>query len=83
MKEAKVKLRFKDLGEYRWLCYAEVPTSMLREFETWMKVSLPNCKYNKAMWKDKAFALGEVQYRLYEIRGGDLDSQSFLAMRWQ
>ena len=74
----KVQLKFKDVGNQRWLCYAEVPTIMLDEFETWLTEHLEN----RFMFT-KVFEIesGNVK-RIFELRGGDPQDKMLLALRW-
>lgn len=77
----KITFTFKDIGEQRWLGFANVPRSMTREFESWMKEFAPTVWLNKAMWD-----LNPNQYekpgQIYELRSGDPSDRTMLLLKW-
>lgn len=74
-----IKLRFKDLGEKRWMCYATINgTPLAREFELWLNEALQDrCMVDKTYQVTR----DTIEY-LYEVRGGDIKDRALLALRW-
>lgn len=77
----KVKFKFKDVGDKRWLCFATVPRSQTSMFEEWMKEFMPNTWVNKAMWDPKHNPY-EKPGQVYELRGGDTSDKVMLILKW-
>ena len=79
MLRREIELKFKDLGQHRWLCRAAMDHNTRNEFLKWMRENLPDCKVNKIPYYDSPTR----RYNYYmEIRGGDLASQTLLALTW-
>lgn len=81
MSKLQVKFRFKDVGEKRWLGYADVPRAMTAEFEQWMKEFMPGVWVNKNMW-DVNTSNGKPKIRTYELRSGFTGDKVMLILKW-
>jgi len=70
-----MKIRVKDLGEHRWLCYCWPANSLERhEFIQWCQSHPGNfwISRNTHVWGTEPI----------EVRGGSRSDQLLLAMRW-
>lgn len=76
-----MKLRFKDLGERRWLCYASAPSRQLSEFKRWLDDNLADRSLVTALGSKVDVNTDEYVYE-FEIRGGDVNDRILLALRW-
>lgn len=75
----KMKLRFKDIGANRWLCYAQLTKENAYEFESWLKESLGD-RY--ILNKEYDYKDGEL-IRTFIIRGGDVRDKTLILLRWK
>lgn len=78
--ERKIKLKFKDLGEQRWVCTASMDHNTRNRFLAWAKANIPECKINTM----NDFYLKDNPPYTYtlEIRGGDLNARTLLGLSW-
>lgn len=75
-----MKLRFKDLGEQRWLCYATAfGTNESNEFKHWLKEHLGD----RYMIECNEIVRSEdgVEYQ-FTLRGGDTKDRTMVALCW-
>lgn len=71
-------LKFKDLGNQRWLCHVDLPSFLVDEFESWLTDNLGN----RFMFNKYYDIEGDKIKRMYELRGGDINDRMLLALRW-
>lgn len=76
-----IKLRFKDLGEKRWLCYANVHSRIVSEFKRWLEENLAGRSIVTPQGSSTDVNTDEYVYA-FEIRGGDINDRLLLALRW-
>jgi hypothetical protein len=74
-----MKIKFRDIGENRWLCYAYVTKENAREFEAWLKEALDG-RYK--LDKEYNHHDGHL-HRTFIIRGGDVRDKTLITLRWK
>ena len=74
-----MKLKFCDLGEKRWLCYATaLGTKEADEFKFWLLDTLGDRYiFNVNVERDPEYII-----YTYEVRGGDINDRILIALRW-
>jgi hypothetical protein len=72
--EHKTRIKVHDLGPTRWHMSIWFRHPYNGQFEEWMKDNYPDCLCRYC------FNYGDRPY--YELRGGDPDDQTMIAMRW-
>ena len=75
-----VELKFKDIGERRWLCFAYMNTANLDVFNRWIEENINDRVLVKTI--DASDTDLGIIWTL-EIRGGDVQDRLLLALRWQ
>jgi hypothetical protein len=74
-----MKIKFRDIGEKRWLCYATaVGTKEADEFKFWLLDTLTD-RYILDVNVERDFE--NILYH-YEVRGGDVNDRMLIALRW-
>ena len=80
--KATMKLKFKDVGEKRWLCRATVPSDTAKEFTAWLQETLEDrVLITRVNTEYDAYGERKATYDM-ELRGGDINDQTLLALRW-
>ena len=82
MDKPKIQIKFKELGEQRWLCWAVVPPECNHEFISWVnqtlndRVMITHQNREYPPYGDRAPTI------TYELRGGNKGDSALLALRW-
>lgn len=79
-----MEIKFKDVGDNRWLCWVHVPIGDRFEFEKWLTDTLQD-RYMIRVFdhSEMVFLDLERDKIVYEIRGGSKEDATALAMRWK
>ena len=83
MSESKVQIKFKDLGEQRWLCWAVVPPDLKHEFISWLNETLNDRVMITHQNREYPPYGNRAPTITYEIRGGNTGDSTLLALRWK
>lgn len=79
-----MEIKFKDIGDNRWLCWVHVTDALRHEFDQWLIENLGDRYMVRVFdYSEMVFLDLERDTIVYEIRGGSKADATALAMRWR
>lgn len=81
LEKPKMKLRFQEMGEQRWVCYVSASSMKdIHELRDWLDEHLTD-RYLMDRGPIDVHDMIKAQYN-YTIRGGDVRDKTLIALRW-
>ena len=77
-----IHIKFKDVGEQRWVGWAVVPPELNHEFISWLHATLNDRVMITHQNRDYPAYGNRAPTITYELRGGSVGDRTLLALRW-